>query len=117
MPWRGKKVKKNRLRLWDKRDVVFRDDDIFSERLYAIQWIKEMPEGESGRVPTQFRTVTQADLEREAKVTRYVQEHITEWQDKGWVPDMRIESGDKTDEPIRTRGWTHCVDLHAKLTH
>ena len=23
------------------------------------------------------------------------------------MPDSRIEPGDKTDEPIRTRGWTH----------
>ncbi len=103
----GKKVKKNRLRLWEKSDVVFRDSDIFNERLYAIQWIKEMPEGESGRAPTEFRTVTKADLEREAQVTRYVQKHLAEWQGKGWVPETRIEPGDKTDEPIRTRGWTH----------
>lgn len=103
----GKRLRKNRLRLWDKSDVVFKDGDIFNERLYAIQWIKEPPEGESGRAPTEFRTVTQADLDREKRVTQYVQDHLTEWQDKGWVPDTRIESGDKTDEPIRTRGWTH----------
>lgn len=103
----GKKVKKNRLRLWDKSDVVYRDDDIFNERLYAIQWIKELPDGETGRAPTEFRTVTQADLERERRVTEYVQAHLTEWQEKGWIPDTRIEPGDKTDEPIRTRGWTH----------
>lgn len=103
----GKKVKKNHLRLWEKDDVVFRDSDIFNERLYAIQWIKDVPVGTSGRVPTEFRTVIKADLDREAEVTRYVQEHLAEWQEKGWVPDTRIEPGDKTDEPIRTRGWTH----------
>ncbi len=103
----GKKVKRNRLRMWDKSDVVFRADDIFSERLYAIQWIKELPEGDTGRAPTEYRTVTQSDLDRESRVTAYVQAHLAEWQDKGWVPDTRIEPGDKTDEPIRTRGWTH----------
>lgn len=103
----GKKIKKNRLRLWEKSDVVFRADDIFNERLYAIQWIKEFPEGDPGRAPTEFRTVTQADLDREKQVTEYVQMHLAEWQEKGWVPDTRIEPGDKTDEPIRTRGWTH----------
>lgn len=103
----GKKVKKNRLRLWDKSDVVFRSDDIFQERLYAIQWIQDLAGGESGRALTEFRTVTPADLQREAQVTRYVQEHLAEWQEKGWVPDTRIESGNKNDEPIRTRGWTH----------
>jgi putative DNA methylase len=32
---------------------------------------------------------------------------LVEWQANGWLPDMRIEVGQKTDEPIRTRGWTH----------
>lgn len=103
----GKKVKKNRLRMWDNSDIVFRDGDIFNERLYAIQWIKEMPEGESGRAPTEFRSITKADLEREAQVTRYVQEHLAEWQSKGWVPDTRIETGDETERLYRERGWTH----------
>ena len=100
----GVRVNKNRLRQWDVSDVVFRDDDIFTERLYAVQWIKD--DG-SSRPDTEFRSVTPEDEAREAKVTRYVQEHLADWQAKGWVPDMRIEAGDKTDEPIRTRGWTH----------
>ena len=34
------------------------------------------------------------------------------------MPDMRIESGDKTDEPIRTRGWTHWHHLfHPRQLH
>lgn len=102
-----KKVKKNRLRLWEKSDVVFRADDIFNERLYAIQWIKELREGDSGRAPTEFRTVTQADLEREKQVTEFVQAHLAEWQDKGWVPETRIEPGDETERLYRERGWTH----------
>ena len=100
----GVRVNKNRLRQWDVSDVVFRDDDIFNERLYAVQWIKD--DG-SSRPDTEFRSVTLDDEAREAKVTRYVQQHLADWQAKGWVPDMRIEAGDKTDEPIRTRGWTH----------
>lgn len=100
----GVRVNKNKLRQWTVSDVVFRDDDIFNERLYAVQWIKD--DG-SSRPETEFRSVTAEDEAREAKVTRYVQHHLGDWQDKGWVPDMRIEAGDKTDEPIRTRGWTH----------
>ncbi|MFZ4526453.1 MAG: DUF1156 domain-containing protein [Chlorobium sp.] len=100
----GKRINRNRLRQWDIADIVFRDDDIFNERLYAIQWFKDYA---TSRSEIEFRSVTLDDLEREAKVTAYVQEHLAEWQEKGWVPDMRIETGDKTDEPIRTRGWTH----------
>ncbi|MGS0741916.1 anti-phage-associated DUF1156 domain-containing protein [Glaciimonas sp. GG7] len=100
----GKKIKKNMLRMWDTEDVVFLESDIFQERLYAIQWIKD--DG-SPRPTAEFRSVTQADLAREDKVTKHVQKNIANWQIKGWVPDTRIEPGDKTDEPIRTRGWTH----------
>lgn len=107
----GKKVKKNRLRLWDNTDVAYREDDIFNERLYAIQWVKELTEGEGGRPLTEFRAVTAADAQREKVVLNYVKQHLAEWQDNGWVPDTRIEPGDKTDEPIRTRGWTHWHQL------
>lgn len=100
----GKKVTKNKLRLWDKSDVVFRDEDIYGERLYVIQWIKD--DG-SSRPEAEFRAVTEADERRESAVTKYVQDNLAKWQQEGWVPDMRIEPGEKTDEPIRTRGWTH----------
>jgi putative DNA methylase len=100
----GVRVSKNRLRQWEVSDVVFRDDDIFNERLYAIQWIKD--DG-SNRPESEFRSVTSDDELREAKVIRFVQRNLAKWQAEGWVPDMRIEPGDKTDEPIRTRGWTH----------
>jgi putative DNA methylase len=94
----------NRLRPWEKTDFAPREDDIFGERLYAIQWMRD--DG-SSRPDTEFRSVTADDLKREEIARQYVTEHIAEWQAKGWCPDMRIESGAKTDEPIRTRGWTH----------
>lgn len=100
----GVRVNKNRLRQWDLSDVVSRDDDIFNERLYAVQWIKD--DGTS-RPDTEFRSVTAEDEAREAKVTRYVQNHLADWQAKGWVPDMRIEKGDETERLYRERGWTH----------
>ncbi len=103
----GKKVKKNRLRLWGKLDVVFRSDDIFSERLYAIQWIKELKDGDSSRAKAEFRSVTREDINRENIVIDYVQSHVREWQQQGFVPDIKIESGYNTDQPIRERGWTH----------
>jgi putative DNA methylase len=94
----------NRLRLWEKTDFAPHEDDIFGERLYAIQWMRD--DG-SARPETEFRSVTAEDLEREAIVHRHVAEHIEEWQRQGWCPDMRIESGYNTDQPIRERGWTH----------
>lgn len=99
------KINRNRLRLWEKIDIVPRPDDIFQERLYCIQWMKKKPKG--SQYDYEFRSVTEDDQEREQKVINYVREHLEDWQEKGYIPDMVIEAGDKTDEPIRTRGWTH----------
>ena len=90
----------NDLRRWEKTDIVPRADDIFQERLYCIQWSR--PDGSFF-----YAGVTERDEERERQVTAYVQARLAAWQAKGLVPDLPIEPGAKTDEPIRTRGWTH----------
>lgn len=97
---------RNRLRAWTKEDFAPREGDIFGERLYAIQWM-EAGSLSGGRERTFYASVAPADLEREDKVKALVAERLAEWQRAGWVPDMPIAAGDKTDEPIRTRGWTH----------
>ncbi|TCI59354.1 anti-phage-associated DUF1156 domain-containing protein [Exiguobacterium sp. SH0S2] len=99
------KENKNRLRLWEKSDFSPRKEDIFQDRLYAVMWMRPKQKGRGDEY--EFRTVTNEDLTREEKVVQYVSEHLEEWQEKGYIPDMVIEAGDKTDEPIRTRGWTH----------
>lgn len=95
----------NRLRLWEKQDFRPRPTDLFQERLYCIQWMRPKKTGRTDEY--EFRSVTEEDLEREQIVNDSVEQHLTDWQVQGWVPDMQIEPGDKTDEPIRTRGWTH----------
>jgi putative DNA methylase len=99
-------VNRNRLRSWQKSDFMPRPDDIWQERLYAIQWITKDSLDES-RQETFFAAVTDDDLSRERQVEVIVRKNLAQWQDEGLVPDMPIEPGDKTDEPIRTRGWTH----------
>ncbi|MEY2831899.1 MAG: hypothetical protein RLZZ574_1157 [Cyanobacteriota bacterium] len=55
-----------------------------------------------------FSSVTEADLERERKALSLLTERFKEWQERGFIPSQEIEKGgDKTEEPIRTRGWTH----------
>lgn len=88
------------LRLWENNDVVPRPDDVFQERLYCIRWVK--PDGER-----YYAAPNEADLAREQRVLSLLRERFGEWQEKGYIPSRRIEPGDKTDEPIRTRGWTH----------
>jgi len=98
-------VNNNKLRLWEKEDYIPRPSDIFQERLYCIQWIRKKPSGKGDEY--QFRAVTEADIEREIKVNNYVASNFVEWQEKGYIPDMVIERGYNTDQPIRERGWTH----------
>ncbi|GBO55367.1 hypothetical protein APA_3417 [Pseudanabaena sp. lw0831] len=99
------KTNANRLRMWEKLDFKPRPDDIFQERLYCIQWIRKKLNSKGDEY--EFRSITEDDLRREHIVEDFIAINIADWQDKGWIPDMKIEAGDKTDEPIRTRGWTH----------
>jgi len=123
------------LRMWENDDLVPRPDDVFQERLYCIRWVEtyyEMKKGrkvveltkakaellpdfdfllESGELKEKtrrlYRAPTKADLEREQDVLKLLKERFHDWQAKGYIPNRRIERGAKTDEPIRTRGWTH----------
>lgn len=95
----------NRLRLWEKHEFKPRSDDIYQERLYCVQWMRPKKKGKGDDY--EFRAVSVDDLKREQLVEELLERHIADWQAKGWLPDMRIEPGDKTDEPIRTRGWTY----------
>ncbi len=92
---------KNDLRLWSRDDIVPLPDDIFQERLYCVQW------GEATSSEVFLRGVTAADIERERLVEEVVRKSLDSWQAEGLVPDMPIQPGDKTDEPMRTRGWTY----------
>ena len=94
----------NSLRKWDKLDFIPREDDIFQERLYAIQWIKEDLQG---KTLSFFSGITQNDLNRELVVESLVSSNISQWQEEGLIPNMPIERGYNTDQPIRERGWTY----------
>jgi len=94
------------LRLWENEDLVPRPDDALQERLYCIRWV----DPETGEKC--YRAPTPADLKREAEVLHLLQERFRDWQAKGFIPCRKIEMGAKTDEPIRTRGWTHWHHLH-----
>ena len=95
------------LRLWKNSDVVPRQDDVFGEKLYCIRWVDTVKENGKTKTIRSYETPNAADLVREEKVVALLQERLAVWQKKGYIPGRRIEPGDKTDEPIRTRGWTH----------
>ena len=54
-----------------------------------------------------YTAPTQEDLLREEKALQLLQERFSDWQDKGYVPSKKIESGYNTDQPIRERGWQY----------
>lgn len=97
---------KNALRHWEKSDFHAQEDDVFQERLYAIQWIRKETIN-SGRQETYFSSVTSEDLAREKIVHQFVKYNLHEWQTKGYVADMEIEPGAETTRLTRERGWTH----------
>ena len=95
----------NRLRLWERGEFKPRAEDIFQERLYCIQWMRRR---KGARAPDyEFREVTSEDLTRERVAEEFLRAHLDDWQEKGWLPDLRIESGDETERLYRERGWTY----------
>lgn len=96
----------NRLRPWARQDFHPRPEDVFQERLYAIQWISRETLNHS-RQETYFSAPTAEDLERERRVDAIVADNLSSWQERGLVPDMAIESGEETARLLRERGWTH----------
>ena len=101
-------VGRNRLRFWEKTDIRPHPDDIWQERLYAIFWMSgtDLKNGKANP-KSWFAAPTPEDITREDDVARYVERHLAQWQSTGFVPDMEIEHGYNTSQPIRERAWTH----------
>lgn len=89
------------LRRWTSDDLVPRAGDVFQERLYCIRWV----DTDGNR---RYAAPDESDLSREQYVLALLRERLVEWQGVGFIPSRAIpEGGDKTEEPIRTRGWTY----------
>jgi putative DNA methylase len=112
----------NGLRLWANEDLVPRPGDVYQERLYCIRWVKTIV-GSNGKVKEfrRYSAPNDFDIAREARTLELLKERFSKWQNQGFVPSKAIpEGGDKTEEPIRTRGWTHWHHLFTPrqlLTH
>ncbi|MEI6035215.1 MAG: DUF1156 domain-containing protein [Verrucomicrobiae bacterium] len=100
------------LRLWENDDLVPRSDDVFGERLYCVRWVtafqRENAKGETiWDEEKEYRTATKHDFERERHTLGLLRDRFNDWQKRGFIPATTIEPGEKTEEPIRTRGWTY----------
>ncbi len=100
------------LRRWEAHEFIPRPDDVFQERLYCIRYKREYVD-EKGNVKTEryYTAPTDGALEREKKVVRLLEERFAEWQEKGYIPNSRIEEGDETSRLMRERGWTYWHQL------
>lgn len=89
------------MRRWTNEDVTPQPEDVFQERLYCIRWTSSSGE-------RRYSAPDNDDLAREKHVLELLRKNFAEWQNSGHLPSKRIpEGGDKTEEPIRNRGWTH----------
>lgn len=95
----------SKLRQWSQLDFTPIPGDIYQERPYAIVWARPKPNGKG--VEAELRPVSEDDLAREQTVITYLGNNLASWQANGWIPDMKIESGYNTDQPVRERGWTY----------
>ena len=110
------------VRCWTNDDLVPRPGDVFQERLYCIRWVKIVTDAQGrAREVRRYSAPTAADFRREANVLALLRERFSEWQRQGFIPSKPIpEGGDKTEEPIRNRGWTYWHQLFTPrqlLTH
>lgn len=109
------------LRRWTNEDVVPRPGDVFRERLYCIRWVKTVIRNGKPKEIRRYAAPDESDLLREDKVLNLLRERFADWQSEGFIPSKMIPAGgEKTDEPIRTRGWTYWHQLFTPrqlLTH
>ncbi len=109
------------LRRWVNDDVSPRVGDVFQERLYCIRWVKiVMVNGKSKEI-RRYAAPDNSDAQREKMVGTLLKKCFARWQHNGFIPSKAIpEGGDKTEEPIRNRGWTqwhHLFTPRQLLTH
>lgn len=94
------------VRLWEKNEIVYRDDDVFHERLYAIRY-------KDSQGDRYYKEPDEHDLNNEHIVEQYVNDNLQQWQEDGIVPSSEILHGYNTDQPIRERGWKFWHQLFA----
>ena len=114
------------LRLWENDDLVPRPGDIFQERLYCVRWVETYNDFNAKdelveKTRRHYCSVTKEDLDREQRVIELLKQRFSDWQKEGYIPSRKIErGGEKTEEPIRTRGWSywhHLFTPRQLLTH
>lgn len=101
------KISCNKLRKYEKSDFKPHQDDIYQERLYAIQWIDKYSLNKQKSRDIYLSKPKAEDFVKEKQVDKIVFENINDWQNKGLIPDIEIDPGQNNSQPIWEKGWTH----------
>lgn len=88
-------------------DVLEARREIGRARSLLPAGLRALPEVSSRVSTILFKAPETKDLENEQLARQLAQDLLSNWQAEGLLPSTRIEPGAKTDEPIRTRGFTH----------
>ena len=103
------------LRRWSKDEFMPNKEDVFQDRLYCIRYIhKEVNKDGKEKIKRYYIAPSKQDLKREEIVENILKEKFNEWQEKGYIPNRKIEKGYNTDQPIRERGWQYWHQLFNK---
>jgi adenine-specific DNA methylase len=98
------------LRNWEKREFRARPADLLHERLYCIRWRKPDWIDERGNERDGdfvYREPRAHDWDVEQQVINQLSAVFDRWQDAGWVPNWRVETGAETARINREKGWTY----------
>lgn len=100
------------LRTWEKNEFEARPDDVYHERLYAIKYehTEILPNGKEKKI-RYYRSPNEHDLQNEEKVKDIIKSNLVNWQQKGYIPSMLIESGKETERLYKERGWKYWHQL------
>ena len=96
----------NRLRKWKANEFCNLEEDVYSERLFAIRYIDKT----SGK--RVYRCPDKHDITNENIVKKYVEDNIENWQNNGLVSNAMIEKGWNTNQLTYEKGWKYWHQLY-----
>lgn len=88
---------------WKKGEELSRDE---AEALPVFKKLLEDKKLKQG-FRRHYTAPDRDDLKREKKVLELLEKRFDDWQEKGFIPSLKITRGYNTEQPIRERGWTH----------
>ncbi|ACO45497.1 DUF1156 domain-containing protein [Deinococcus deserti] len=104
-------MERSGIKQWQAEDISSRAEDLFQERLYCIRWVEKIKKVVGKKIKVKevrhYESVTAADLDRERQCFEILLGKISNWQELGFLPTLKVEQGKEIHKPQSRRGWTH----------